>query len=72
MPQVRTRRHDPENFAVNRHCLQMPKRRKPHEVRRGHSAHISGSGVHLDRRTRRRRARQAAGGRAVRDSLEDG
>ena len=58
--------------AVNRHCLRMPKHRKPHEIRRGHATHLSGSGVHHDRRTRRQRARQAGGGKAVRDSLENG
>jgi hypothetical protein len=57
---------------MNRRCLKMPKRRKPHEARRGPTPHRSGAGVHLDRRTRRRRARLAASGGALRDSLENG
>jgi hypothetical protein len=71
MPHCPANRQTFESAAMNRNCLSMPKSRKAHEVRRGHAPHLAGAGVHADRRTRRRRSRQAAGGGAVRDSEEN-
>ena len=71
MPHFPANHQTVESVAMNRNCLKMPMRRKPHEVRRGHAPHLSGAGVHRDRRTRRRRSRQAASGGALKDSLEN-